>query len=56
MGEVHEEITARRMQTERLEVVDGEGRVRIVAGDLGDELLGYSPGIVFLDEAGRRRA
>lgn len=47
----------RRLQAERVEVVDAEGRVRLVLGDVGNpERPGEVYGVAIVDRAGRQRA
>lgn len=47
----------RTFQTERVEVVDAEGRVRLVLGDVGNpERPGEVFGVAIVDPAGRQRA
>jgi hypothetical protein len=48
---------ARVLQAERVEVVDGEGRVRLVLGDVGNpDRPGEVYGVAIVDTDGRRRA
>jgi hypothetical protein len=42
-------------RAERVELVDGEGRVRVVIGDVSTDPERYEPGLVLLDEDGERR-